>query len=232
MGRILIIEDEPNTREMLVKITKEVDSNATIYQTGSVKKAMEIIINEHIDILLIDIQLEDGDGLELAKEIRTLYRYKRTAMLFITAIPTHAILAYDETHCYKYITKPFPSEKLKEVLTELIDHDYKKNENVIFNVKYDDFTYCVNSKDIVYLEIKNRDLVFHLEYGDVIQHRGSIKDAIDVLPKKFMQCHRAYVINTERVAAINKSNYYLMLKGKEVIIPIGRKYYKNLLGCI
>ena len=121
LAKIIIIEDEKNIRKDLVKTIRKIDEHIEIFETGSVLESMEIIQENNIDIFLIDIQLDDGNGYELAKRIRKIDRYKLNHIVFITAVPTHAMMAY-ENNTLLFI---YPKANRPGPLGRAVVHTYK-----------------------------------------------------------------------------------------------------------
>lgn len=230
MGKILVIEDEVLTRRGLVQIIKNIDENACILEAGSVVEAERIISTQNIDLFLIDIQLQDGDGLMLAKKIRRFVKYRLTHIIFITAVPTKAIMAYDETHCYSYIVKPFEEKYLIEQLSTLINYGYKKLgkkvEKLELNIR--NYIYFVELDDILYIEAKNQRLYVVTMKEKIEVPKKSLKGLAIYLSENFFQCHKAFIINMAKIEEINKSERYVVLEQCNDRIPIGRKFYNEL----
>ncbi len=65
---ILIVEDEPNNRELLEILLEE--THAKILSTAYGLEAFEIVAEQQIDLILMDIRLPDSNGLEITAEIR------------------------------------------------------------------------------------------------------------------------------------------------------------------
>lgn len=120
MTKILIVEDEQLIAEGLAIIINSINSKIETTITGYAKEALDYAKNNYYDIFLLDIQLLDYSGFELAKEIRDTDRYKLTPIIFITAIPARELMAFKEIHCYDYIVKPFKKEEVKSVLETII----------------------------------------------------------------------------------------------------------------
>ncbi|MDD4364062.1 MAG: response regulator, partial [Atribacterota bacterium] len=97
---MLVVEDEALIARKLKKIINKIDSEMNVFITGSAGEALEYAEEQTVDLFCLDIQLEDYNGIELAKKIRNLSNYTLTPIIFITAIPTRELIAYKETHCY------------------------------------------------------------------------------------------------------------------------------------
>ncbi|MBK7965837.1 MAG: response regulator transcription factor [Bacteroidetes bacterium] len=66
---ILIVDDHPLFRQGLVNALYSCDFNKTIFEAGSGKEALQLIEKESLDIILMDINMPEMDGLECSKLI-------------------------------------------------------------------------------------------------------------------------------------------------------------------
>lgn len=103
LSSILIVEDESSVnRAIEFTLSKE---NYTIYQAYDLKEADQIFGDHEIDMILCDINLPDGNGLEWIKKLR---KHTNVPVIFLTALDQEM----DQVMGYKagaddYITKPF-----------------------------------------------------------------------------------------------------------------------------
>jgi two-component system, OmpR family, response regulator len=79
--RILVIEDSPPTRELLEGSL--VGAGHAVILAARVSSALRLVAEEEFDILIVDIMLPDGNGLDLCREIRAMG--VTTPILFLTA---------------------------------------------------------------------------------------------------------------------------------------------------
>ena len=70
MKKILLIDDEDKLRLLLARIISA--EGYEVYQAADVKSGIQMIQNQEIDIVLSDVRLPDGNGVELVKTIKTL----------------------------------------------------------------------------------------------------------------------------------------------------------------
>ena len=111
MKQILIVEDDELLNKMLV-YNLQSESYGTV-SVETVKEAMEVLKSQPFDLVLLDINLPDGNGYEIAKTIRD--KYSDTIVIFLTANDRES----DEIRGYElgavdYITKPFSIHSLQE----------------------------------------------------------------------------------------------------------------------
>lgn len=117
--KILIAEDNPTARLLLVKIMKK--SGHKVYEAEDGLKAWEILENDTIDILITDWVMPNMDGLSLCKKIRTrsqsldIYTY----IIVITGKNKRKdLIEVFESGADDYITKPFdPAEVRSRIST-------------------------------------------------------------------------------------------------------------------
>ena len=70
---VLIVDDDPGCREILLSIVSEYVSPRQIYQAETLTNATEILEEHQTELIFLDIELPDGNGFEFAKKIREQY---------------------------------------------------------------------------------------------------------------------------------------------------------------
>ncbi len=111
MSPVLLVEDSIVTQSIVKAALKDV---CDLTAVDTVASAMETVRANHFDLILLDINLPDGDGFQVYSMIREIERYKLTPILFLTArvdledkVRGFALGADD------YIVKPFDLVELK-----------------------------------------------------------------------------------------------------------------------
>lgn len=232
MVKIIIIEDEVPIRKDLAGTIRRIDEDTEIFETGSVLQALKIIQKNDIDIFLIDIQLEDGNGYELAKRIRKIDRYKLNHIVFITAVPTHAMMAYENIHCYSYILKPIDQALLEEQLFTLIKfgtNKMEKDDVIKLELDLKSCKYIINADEVIYLEAINQKKYLITTKDRIELTRTTMKSMMNKLPDFFIRCHKSFIINKNRIEFVDKANRTIRMDGTDEMIPIGRKYYDDIM---
>lgn len=125
MATILIIEDD-RVLNKGVSFALRKDGHDVI-SAYCKTEGKQIILNEEIDFLLLDINLPDGSGVDLCKELR---EYVKFPIVFFTANDTEEdMLKGFESGCDDYIAKPFSVEILKHKVNAML----KRNNTVSSN---------------------------------------------------------------------------------------------------
>lgn len=96
---IIIVEDDSIQRDILKRMILSVCDFVKIYEADSEMSALEIILNNDINMFLIDISLKQSSGLDLAMKIRSISKYEFRQIIFLT------------THM-EYITQAFKTNSL------------------------------------------------------------------------------------------------------------------------
>lgn len=235
--KILIVEDDLKIQNLLIKSINEIDNNIQIKTSISSEKALKIAKNYSIDIFILDIQLIDYKGTQLAKQIRELYKYKYTPIIFATVLANEELSAYREIKCYSFLIKPFTKAEIKNALKEAIDYNDSieyKTKNIRIEQKSQIFEYNIN--DIIYIEsFRKRKEIYVLTVDkEVIANTisgYSIKALLELIDDEdFIQSHRSYIINKRYIITIAKDKNHVKLKYVDIPIPIGNVFRRNLIN--
>ncbi len=131
---VLLVDDvEENIYSLKMIIEDSFDIN--IYSALSANEGMEILMKEHVDLILSDIQMPDIDGFQFAEYIKSIEKTKNIPIIFITGIydkDDYQKRGYD-LGAIEYISKPINDNLLTAKLKVYIDlfEEQKKTHNEI-----------------------------------------------------------------------------------------------------
>ncbi len=150
------------------------------------------------DIVFMDIELPDADGMTAAHSLREID--DSVCLIFVTNMAKFAIKGY-EVGSYDFIVKPIVyasfAVKLKRALAHLRSREAK---SVIVASGYDKVR--LNILNIYYVEVMGHKLIYHTKDGDVISY-GTLKSVEELLDDKlFVRCNNCYLVNLRYVTAI------------------------------
>jgi len=118
--RVLVVDDEDDLTWSISKhLTKDKDKYELIC-VNSGKKALEVLSQLPINLVISDIRMPEISGLELLVKIRDYY--PSTKVIIMTAYGSSEV--QDEANqrgCFKYIEKPFEINELRKLITEAIE---------------------------------------------------------------------------------------------------------------
>ncbi len=109
---ILIVEDDPDGREVLVRIIQSLGYDVLAF--GSGKECLEGIKGKEIDLALLDIMMPEMNGYELMKELKALPQYADIPIVMVTAKSDDSEIfeGYRYGADY-YIPKPFNAKQIE-----------------------------------------------------------------------------------------------------------------------
>lgn len=176
--------------------------------------------DEIFDLLILDIEMGDLSGMELAGRIRK--DNEEIPILFITGYEKYMAQGYDVAALH-YLLKPVQKEKLFEVLDGLI-RKKKPEEKLVFPTAEGHI--LRPASQIWYVEAMGHDCLL-CTAEEKRQIRMSMGEALKLLDGKkgFVQCHRSYLVNLQHISAIVRTEVVLDDGSR---LPISRRAQKEV----
>ena len=125
-ARVLIVDDERSMQEFLEIFFRREGYDVTT--VGDVSSATLCLENDDFDLLVTDMQMPDGSGLDLLRVVRESSQETVTVVITAFATTDSAIAAMKEG-AYDYITKPFKVDVLRIVIEKALEKKLLSNEN-------------------------------------------------------------------------------------------------------
>lgn len=219
MKKLIICEDEPITAKLLANDCQ--DLGYTVLEILYGKEEVEKIIEEkNPDILLMDINLAGRSGLDIATSIKHL----KIPIIFITShTDDHKLSEAAKLHAAGYIVKPASIDQLKAQLS-LAEKLAMNRELIRMETKRG--VIQLSFEEISHLESQKNYTVFHLNNGDQIRVRGTLKSFYDLLPEDlFIPVHRSFIVNRNYVQIIDGK---LLKMRVGAFVTVGRKHLEEV----
>lgn len=217
--QIAVCDDEKEIRDMFAEKIEKLYPEAELsrYRSGE-----ELLLSDkEPDILLLDIQMPEKNGMETAKELRR--KNYKTIIIFVTALDDFVFQAFD-VGAFHYLVKPFDDEKFLEVLHNAVKQfeDRKESEDAGGNRKKQSLLITtggehitVDPEDIVYAEVFDRKVILHTMDAD-IEYYGKMKELEKKAGDAFFRTHRSFLVNFAFIRKYNVTTVYLK-KGQALI---------------
>ncbi len=176
--------------------------------------------NKDYDLLILDIEMKEMNGLELAKRIRR--EDKDIPILFVTGYDEYMQYGYDVAAIH-YLIKPLNKEKFCLVLDSL---NKREESNSKILVTSSEGNRCFLISEIMYAEARSHQCVLHLREEEIL-----LKESFGCLEKRimdkaeFIKTHRAYIVNMKYVSMILKTDVLLDNREK---VPLSRNTVKHV----
>ncbi len=115
--KIMVAEDNQINQKLILKVLERLGYTASLAETG--KEAIELLSQQYHDVILMDMQMPEMDGLEATRHIRK-HNARQPAIVALTA----NAMVEDREECFKagmddYISKPIKIEKLIAILQQI-----------------------------------------------------------------------------------------------------------------
>jgi len=223
---VLIADDEFLARKLVQEYVQKVECLNLVDCCSDGLRAMEILKNERIDILLLDIQMPDLTGLELLKTIEN-----QPATILTTAYSEYAVDAFS-LGVVDYLLKPFDFPRFLQAINKAIESRPKENcstempfQSDFLMVKADYKLYKINFNDLLFIEGQHEYVTFHTKTKRITA-LYSLKNLEDTLPHdRFVRVHKSYIVSFEFIEDIDKTT--ITVAGNK--IPVGASYREVLV---
>ena len=217
----IIVDDEPLAVKLLESFVAKTPELRLLASFTDSVEAIKAVKEQKPDLLFLDIQMPDLNGMELAHMIPPT-----TRVIFTTAFKEYAFESY-EVSALDFLLKPIrynkflaAVEKAKQWYERESSADDAKSTSLFIrvdgelrNVTIDNITYVSGMKDYVmfYLDGESKPLITHL----------TMKAVEAMLPTdRFLRVHRSYIIAVDKIKKIDRNDCIYI--GEEIIhVPEG-----------
>lgn len=217
-----IVEDEDTAAKTLQQMIEkyEQENGENSFRVTRFPDALSFLMEDcsKFDAIFLDIHLPDMSGMKAARRIRQ--KDEDVLIVFVTNMAQYAVESY-EVHAYDFILKPVTYGnffmKFRRILKAL---EHKCNDAYItLSTRFEKKR--IRILDIMYIEVINHDLFFHLNNG---QYRitGTMSEIEKQLSAyHFVRVNSGYLVNLKYVTALHGE--YAVLNGIELHVSRSRK---------
>lgn len=228
MLRAMIVDDEAPARSELRFLLEQTGKIGSINEASSVRSAIEMLMENRVDVVFLDISMPGASGIQLAEALHKLKN--PPAVVFVTAYSDHAVEAFD-VDATDYLMKPVEEARLDQAINKVIarvkptsDSSKSSIERIpvekggrkvlipVDQIRYimakDDYS-CIFTEDDRYLSTTSL-AQFESKLGDF----------------GFFRVHRRYIVNlanVEDVEMVPSGAIQLGVSGVDDRIPVSRR---------
>lgn len=228
--RCLAVDDEPMALEKLKNYIERIPYLELAGLCEGPYDAMKILSSEKVDVMFIDINMPDVNGLDFVKAL-----VDPPLVVFTTAYAEYAIDSY-KVDAVDYLLKPFSFLDFQRAAGRvqkqyvLMHPDCSQEDQPSSVAECRDFIYLkvdykyvrVEYKDIVYIEGMNEYVKVHMVADKPFLTHSTIRNIKDSLPDHFLQVHRSYVLNMDHVKEVERA-VAVMSDGSRISVSDGFK---------
>ncbi|MCW3119685.1 MAG: response regulator transcription factor [Chitinophagaceae bacterium] len=229
----IAVDDEPLALGLVCKFIEQTPFFNLVGRYPSAVEALKVIHSQKIDLIYLDIQMPDLNGIELARVIGKGPETPR--IIFTTAFEQFGLEGY-KVDALDYLLKPFNYEEFLRTATKAhsyyelinrpalptvaVESEYADDQYLFLKVEYqlvrialDDILYIEGLKDYIKVHLKN------VEKG--VLSLTSLKALEEKLSsRRFMRVHRSYIVALDKITSMTKNSLQI---GKRNI-TVGNQY--------
>ncbi len=228
MVRIAICDDEPfMVQEIADHLSRYMEEkHITSYCTSSFSNGRSLLESDcDFDLIFLDIQMEQPDGMETAKMLRQ--REKHSLLVFVTVLKECVFDAF-EVEAYDYLVKPLNNDHFRRTMDRAIKAVEQRTTKSII-VRRGTSCEVVPLDQIVYCEVQGRKIYIHQSNGKIIDHYEKLGDFERRVDGRFFRCHRSYLVNLECVRG-SHAGQVMLSSGEQ--IPVSRLREQELIQAL
>jgi len=233
--KCLVIDDERLAREYLKKYISKVPQLELLGEYNSPLKAIDVIKSGKVDLLFLDIQMPDINGVDFLRSLSY-----SPDVIFTTAYQQYALEGFN-LNVTDYLLKPFSFERFLQALNKIPDKP-RATSLVIedqpsplptqtsfcdsyLTIRADRKFYKINFSDLKYIEGQKAYVTFHTTNKNITA-LASLKELEDSLPKKeFIRIHKSYIVSIREILSLEGN--ILEIPGAR--LPVGKMYKDRVL---
>ena len=233
MINAIIVDDEPLAQDVLETLLERIPDIELVAKCDNAFAANDVLKQRDIDLMFLDINMPQLTGTEFLKGLKN-----PPVTIFTTAYPNYALEGF-ALNALDYLVKPISTDRFLQACNRAVEQaELRQRARAgavedggadFFFVKADKKLVRVNLADIVYIEGLKDYVIIRLPEDRVITLQ-TMKSLDDRLPAaRFQRIHRSYIVNVDRIEALQGNMVEVLERGKIKLLPVG-KSYRDALG--
>ena len=219
--RIAICDDQAVCLEQTVAAVRScvqgIEARVDLYKSGlTLLRAFQ---ERPYDLVLLDIEMPEIDGIALAKNLRKFS--KDVPIVFLTSHIEYALEGY-EVNALRYLTKPVDPEKLRKVLV-LVNDRLRRQRTLWIKTELGEQKILV--KDVLFMEAQDQNvLIYTTKEAYCVRYNLSDYEK-ELAQDGFFRIHRSYLASLAHIKSTGKGTIML---DNSTMLPVSRSKEKEL----
>ena len=225
----LVVDDEPLAAEIIEQHIQKIPQLNCVGTCWNVIEAFKILKQEQIDLIFLDIQMPEINGVEFVKSMSS-----PIDIIFTTAYRDYAVESY-ELNVVDYLLKPITFSRFFKSVMKFLDQNeaaQRTSSNVQQPPEQEEYVFVSSQRkqvkilfsEVLYIESLKDYIHIHL-FDKTVSTKETISLFSQKLPSFFLRVHRSFIVNIHQVSAYSHHN--IEIKSDE--IPIGVSYKKAVM---
>ena len=228
MIKFAICDDEPAmARELAGYLARYLEEHeVTAYSVSNFSSGRALLeAADGFDVILLDIQMEEPDGMETARLLRR--QGDHSLLVFVTVLMELVFDAF-QVEAYDYLTKPLDAARFARTMDRVLQTLEQRTAASIV-IQQGSGCEVVPLSDVVYCEVLGRKVYLHKADGTITGYYDRLEQLERRVDGRFFRCHRSYLVNLDHVRGC-QAGQVLLSQGER--IPVSRLRERDLTGAL
>ena len=235
MINCLLVDDEPLAMDIIASYLKKVAGFEVVAKCKNALEAFEVLQTQEIDLIFLDIQMPQLNGIEFVKTLTNPPK-----IIFTTAHRDYAIEGF-ELDAIDYLLKPISFGRFMKAINKI-----QRKPTVATIVTPESIPVSSNTDPFLYIKMDKKILKVYLDKISYIESQKDyvrivLEDDNDVVTKQkisyleqrlpsgqFLRIHRSYIVAVNKITAFSSINIEI----DKIELPIGRSYKQFVMEAL
>lgn len=233
----LIIDDHKINRLYLLKLlTENFPKIKTVEETGTVSEAVRLIETSNYDLIFLDMELKDGMGFDVLKEIKDF-----VYVIVVTSHKEYAIEAFKH-NVVDYILKPINLNEFKNAVGKVFKLQEKEESAKIVSsdiispaklsgeaedsvmINYKNKYVALDKNDIVFIKALGKYSEIHVSGKNHYISYKNLKEFESAMTNMFIRIHHSYLVNKKSIVSYSRDTSHVTLSnGTELPVSVRKR---------
>ena len=227
--KIVVLEDDAaqarRINDYLLRYQQEHPGFQYMAKTYNTGRRLLDEYSPDTDLLLLDIQLPDMLGIDVARQIRQ--NDPRVMIIFVTNLAQYAIDGYS-VNAFDYVLKPinqFSFSKKLERAVRVLSHD---EDRLKLEIKSKNGSRWIPADAVTYIEVQSHEVCIHTEQESIRQWGTLAQYEAQLGSLHFIRCNASYLVNPRYVRTVVRDQ----VEVDRDMLPISRTFRRNFLNTL
>lgn len=194
---------------------KQIEDSVEVYSWNTGEECCKDLDKDvHIDILFLDIELPEKNGVMVGKHIREELSDNYMQIVYISSKMNYAMELF-QVHPYDFLIKPIEQINVSNILEKILLVD--KQDKRFYRYTYHRNQYKIPFGKIQYLMSRNKHIEIHMDDNSVQEFTGRLKTESEKLPSQFVMIGQSCIVNLKYVMECYY-DHVIMQNGSEINI--------------